>query len=475
MLTSGDVDCLLTRLPVGSRGDEVICEGCVVHRRRGPQGLMFIDLELPHSDKDFGDAAGAKRKVQLVIDSESDVRARGVLLFAGVTVSATGHAACDRLGSLSIYPTCLRILRQVPEPAAIARTLDAASSTLSPEEVSEALSCDTETLRDLLQLHEQARATGGEPLRRALVAHARAMRGLPPKKEGRQRAQHLKRSDLEVLEAAEESSRQLRYQEAPAEATLSAPANDAEELFALHLPVPPETASARGPRSRGEYLHGKKGPQIVWFLNRLRRVSGTFSHILDVGGGRGDLGRSIAAAFPEVWVTVLDSNAVSLNDGAAHARELGLTNIEFICGSVVDASTLLAHAPLVDFVVALHACGGLSDAALSFAAERAVPFLICPCCYSKHIDLVPGDGWLCFPAPPCASGASHKAEEREVLCRLAEGTSREVAVRSARVINSRRLWASSRKFGSEALCLSFSFFPEALSLRNLVLEGQRPV
>ena len=46
----------------------------------------------------------------------------------------------------------------------------------------------------------------------------------------------------------------------------------------------------------------------------------------------------------------------------------------------------------VDAVVALHACGGLTDHALAFAADHDAPFLVVPCCFNKH-PVVGGAAW----------------------------------------------------------------------------------
>ena len=56
--------------------------------------------------------------------------------------------------------------------------------------------------------------------------------------------------------------------------------------------------SARGPLSRAEYLHGKKRPQIGWVLQRLARWDPPPRHILDLGGGRGDLALALAQRHP---------------------------------------------------------------------------------------------------------------------------------------------------------------------------------
>ena len=52
-----------------------------------------------------------------------------------------------------------------------------------------------------------------------------------------------------------------------------------------------------------------------------------------------------------------------------------------------DASTATFDRT-VDIVVALHACGGLSDVAIGHAlAHRAAAFVVAPCCYCANANL----------------------------------------------------------------------------------------
>ena len=80
----------------------------------------------------------------------------------------------------------------------------------------------------------------------------------------------------------------------------------------------------------------------------------------------------------------------------------------------------------VDFVVALHACGDLSDLALSFASSNQWNFVICPCCYPKQYfaPFVPHWHGMC------------KENEIDSLSRLVElDDHREVSRRAMLVIN----------------------------------------
>mmetsp|Transcript_118525 Transcript_118525/g.230714 ORF Transcript_118525/g.230714 Transcript_118525/m.230714 type:complete len:167 (+) Transcript_118525:3-503(+) len=130
----------------------------------------------------------------------------------------------------------------------------------------------------------------------------------------------------------------------------------------------------------------------------------------------------------------------------------------------------------VDVVLGLHACGGLTDAILNLTwklqalrnASRKPPvsFLICPCCFSKNLDLLPAGSW-----------ASERPQSQvEVLTRLAESDERNVSLRAMLVINSARLVAASTALrtlqsGTTSLELRLLAFSEQLSGRNLVLQG----
>ena len=110
-----------------------------------------------------------------------------------------------------------------------------------------------------------------------------------------------------------------------------------------------------------------------------------------------------------------------------------------------------APAPLpVDAVVALHACGGLTDAALALARAHGAQLLAVPCCFLKSPELSPGGGWS------------------RTLCRLAESDRRDISLRAMRAINSRRLQEHFPGCRSRLLAMD-----ERLTARNLVLEATR--
>ncbi|CAJ1332386.1 unnamed protein product [Effrenium voratum] len=120
-------------------------------------------------------------------------------------------------------------------------------------------------------------------------------------------------------------------------------------------------------------------------------------------------------------------------------------------------------------VVALHACGGLSDAVLEFARQRQVPFLVCPCCHLKHQHLEPANGWSSL-LPFLAKEAGPNPEEAQTLRQLAELDRRDISFRALKVIAALRLQAIG---WNQRLRCTLGMFPEEFSQRNLVIIGER--
>jgi SAM-dependent methyltransferase len=207
-------------------------------------------------------------------------------------------------------------------------------------------------------------------------------------------------------------------------------------------------------------------------VNRLKELSSTqtaYKHILDVGGGRGDLATAIAMEFPNALVTVIDRNAQSLQAGREYSQKVlsPNSNIRF-----VQSDFLSYKDATVDAVVALHACGDLTDAVLEYVSVEQIPFLVCPCCYNKKLvgSFVPP--WHC-----CTKDGRTQA----ALERLAESEVRSVSLRAATLINSMRLACIQQKCEagrdgssstSHGWSLSLEQFPSTYSLRNIVLVGK---
>eukprot|EP00978_Attheya_sp_CCMP212_P028834 scaffold100614_cov54-Attheya_sp.AAC.1 len=281
----------------------------------------------------------------------------------------------------------------------------------------------------------------------------------------------------------------------------------------------------------GEYACKKKSPQVLWFSQRVSElVSKTNSNdsslntsnkhtnnkdsqpqltILDVGGGRGDLAFGLLDRLSDQIdkILLVDTNESSLLWARKRALELGYEKqMEFIhtCISKLDASAIAN----VNVVVGLHACGGLTDAALalvhriasssspssSFTSvsssldeslqqqveeERSIHFFICPCCFHRHVDLVPTTFGWCHEERMVEKPS--KNENVDTLKRLAESSDRTLSLRAMTCINSLRL-AKFKQFihdtnetsSSNSITvkrLQINSFSKDYSMRNLVLEG----
>ncbi|CAE7557791.1 unnamed protein product [Symbiodinium sp. CCMP2592] len=146
--------------------------------------------------------------------------------------------------------------------------------------------------------------------------------------------------------------------------------------------------------------------------------------IVDVGGGRGDLAMAVAAAVPRAKVSVIESFAPSAQQGQHRADELKL-DVDFHVSNAESLASALQAQERRPIVMALHACGGLTDVALEACATLRLPFCICPCCYASQ--------------PQLRSRAL--APQEEILQRLAEsnGLPRDVSQLAAFGINGMRL------------------------------------
>ena len=207
--------------------------------------------------------------------------------------------------------------------------------------------------------------------------------------------------------------------------------NDAVDRMLSHGGLDPllnlPEAAAESPL-RVRYVNQRKRPQIAWMANRVgellsrtssadaslrKRQRGRDSDnavntegeygstnvplIVDVGGGRGDLSLLLAAVYPHTKVLVIEPNKLSLDEGQRRAKQLRLHNIQFLNLKVQHARKRLLremHSSATNcalrecVVVALHACGGLTDAALQLASSLSASFVVCACCYCSNWSLL---------------------------------------------------------------------------------------
>jgi hypothetical protein len=303
--------------------------------------------------------------------------------------------------------------------------------------------------------------------------------------------------------------------------------------------------SHRGQFTRGEYLNDKKYPQIHWMTRRLLEMVQRFQfhqrhdsrlHIIDIGGGRGDLSVSLALALERYLphryhVSVLDLNEKSLLAGKEYAtacqlsQQISFHNLDFRDFVLKQLSTGEVSSPFFTspteasdlfLVVGLHICGDLTDLAMEYvrtlSASRCCGFLIVPCCYSKCClneagteDKLASEmewrGWVhesrgvqsLIESNTLSLSAGGEISHdwfspmtsekctvmRRTLCTLAESNPRESQWRAMMIINIlrichliRTLNGTNSEVENGKWNLSLESFARQHSLRNIVICGE---
>jgi len=155
----------------------------------------------------------------------------------------------------------------------------------------------------------------------------------------------------------------------------------------------PEIDVSTGPSTNleGSRWERAKKPQLQLMIEQIAIVLRSHPEygqrvlkVVDIGGGRGLLSNFLAETFGDSVIDcrVFDISKSAISNGRMRARRQGIQNIKF---EARDATTLPFDD--VDIVVALHACGVLSDVALGHATCQGVGFVICPCCFKSNPHL----------------------------------------------------------------------------------------
>ena len=314
----------------------------------------------------------------------------------------------------------------------------------------------------------------GRQKRTSIAEISRVLEGRDAFKPARKRLPFVKRSEWRILEELERvgqtgecgwTMQTIQPKEYDEEGKAKDDDNaGAWENLPLNIPEAPTPLPDRGPRpTREEYIVNKKLPQVRWMVRRVQELyqgKEAPRHILDVGGGRGDLATALALALPTARLTVVDVNPPSLEAGKEYAHSRGCGDrIDFVLADMADF-VAQENPPSIDLVVALHACGDLSDLAVSFASKMNATFVICPCCYGKrHIpSFTPKWENLC------------DKESQAVLRRVSELNEKpEVSRLSMKVINSMRF----RCMQEEQYCVTLEQYDISKSVRNHVFVGTR--
>lgn len=233
----------------------------------------------------------------------------------------------------------------------------------------------------------------------------------------------------------------------------------------------------------GSKWQSKKRPQLEWMGHRIRSVLQSHPDygkrklsILDIGGGKGQLANYLGKAMSEgVKIHVVDICEGAIANGEQKAKRLNIP-VDF---QLADASNGSALKDVqADVVVALHACGHLSDVALAHAIQRRAGFVIVPCCFNSNPHLeIPSlsplikkesvSEWLGIPAEDWSSLKLLAEVQGDIpLASKAIGILCAVRVEAAR---KKLLLSSSTKGQTPAI--KILTFPIQYSTRNTVLVG----
>lgn len=263
-------------------------------------------------------------------------------------------------------------------------------------------------------------------------------------------------------------------------------ANAEEEASVASIPDPVSAGDPLRTSSSGSRWQRAKRPQLEWMIRQIEEV--VQSHpdygsrplrVVDVGGGKGHLANLVAEHFGEdiVDVHVVDISRSAIKNGMMRARRRSLDNIRYEANDATAADVSGA-----DVVVALHACGALSDVALGHATAEGAAFVVCPCCYRSNPQLrvrIPayvngdeeGSARSCERLGTVADWLDTNSDDLEVLQRAAEiqgdtGTSAS-AMHS---ICSLRAAAAARR--RKSVSVEIRTFPIGFSTRNLCIIGK---
>ncbi|CAK9050076.1 unnamed protein product [Durusdinium trenchii] len=389
--------------------------------------------------------------LQVVVDN---TLAPEDLLKAGVKLRLAGFPGKTRMGRASIFASEIQVVGLLPhlvQPSLLHSLLSHCSTGLvSSAELHQWLQVSLEELEEVLDEPD------GRSRLQFCSRHTRVLR------RGRDRVQRRRPARLsseqwKVLDKYHGWSDLLVNEMVPAEAL---------QLDTEDLPDPASNLGSR--RWLLDFAVRKKRPQVR-FMTKLFKNLVQEAHLVglkitevhDVGGGRGDLALAVSSALPRLQVHVWESFGPSVAHGRARAKDLDL-NLRFLESSATALKSFrLTTASAA--ILALHACGGLSDLAFDACQRRQAPFCICPCCYKSLPHL-----------------RSETTPELLVLQSLAEndGLPADIADSAAFAINAlrlQRLDGDSTDLFEPRLPKSWKVsaycFPKEWSSRNIVLCG----
>lgn len=174
---------------------------------------------------------------------------------------------------------------------------------------------------------------------------------------------------MDVCEPCDEDTRELARRWARDATALSDWKSLPPQLDVTH-PEGGGVPRARGARKREQLRN------VFLFVAPLLRRKPT-AKVVDFGCGGGHQTLPLAYHFPDATFVLVDAKARSLEVAERRAAAAGLRNVRCVLGFIEDFDEDF------DVGVALHACGGASDAAMDKCVEVNAAYVVAPCCVGK--------------------------------------------------------------------------------------------
>lgn len=393
----------------------VSVEGWIQNRRRFQNDITVVVLVDAGSDdakntsagEDYGDriadisdnASGSGRsntvRLECVLHPEAITQnvaaVYRTLVAVGGKISIFGYLIPNiELNKVTVWATAIRLIQSSDQPVAIYHLLDVVrSGDVGLEEAAEALLLPHSEMEELVAvgLSPTEQKWKANQLSETLQRNSRhpTRKGLAPEQ-------------MEMVEKYGSILRQYPVRRCRVDRSTQRRSNRTASSLAVV-----STMSGMPAASRWET---KKRPQIEWMIQQIQRV--LMSHpdfgkrtlqILDIGGGKGLLANNLARSIDNVHIQVVDVCEGAVANGRKKAeRTVRASNsnqsvINFQRADASSASDL--EGVEADVVVALHACGHLTDVALAHAVQRRAGFVISPCCFksNRHLTLPTQPGW----------------------------------------------------------------------------------
>ena len=385
----------------------------------------------------------------------------GNLLCAGSRVMLEGYVVHEKgHGTPTLWVTNVQLLRSSWRPMVIRYLIELlVRDEFDMEEAADALNIDLLQAAELSQLDLTERQWKANEISRTL-------------QDSQTRMASVSKDMMQVL-ASFEGLRKAFPRQVQDEYTLSMSSNN----------VDVRETNLLATNSEGTWWQRKKRPQLEFMGRQIQNVVRSHPEfgkrklrILDVGGGKGVLAHYLAQLLgDDVQVQVIDIARGAIKNGMMRSKRLALASpVEFFVG---DASQFESE---TDVVVALHACGSLSDVALGHAVNHGAGFVICPCCFRSNPHLrvpVQHDGSIRqFQSPH--EWLYVDANDLDTIKRISEiqgddqlaseGMHTLCAIRAEAV----RRRSEKRADNGKDLEVSVKTFPVSYSTRNFCLVGK---